>query len=65
MRCSASGMFATDNVNSCTCVILKSVYSLMNRIATSLNPIVKSIVGGGGRCVLYVGPQLHMDLTVV
>ena len=21
MRCSASGMFATDNVNSCTCVV--------------------------------------------
>ena len=56
MRCSASGMFATDNVNSCTCVIRKSIFSLMTRIALSLNPIVKSIVGGGGRCVLYVGP---------
>ena len=29
MRCSASGMFATDNVNSCTCVIHKSIFSLM------------------------------------
>ena len=28
MICSASGMFATDNVNSCTCVIRKSMYSL-------------------------------------
>ena len=28
MRCSASGMFASDNVNSCTCVIRKSIYSL-------------------------------------
>ena len=46
MRCSASGMFATDNVNSCTCVIRKSMFSLMTRIALSLNPIVKSIVGG-------------------
>ena len=27
-KCSASGMFATDNVNSCTCVIRKSIYSL-------------------------------------
>ena len=45
MRCSASGMFATDNVNSCTCVIRKSIFSLMTRIALSLNPIVKSIVG--------------------
>ena len=49
MRCSASGMFATDNVNSCTCVIRKPIISIMTRIATSLNPIVvKSIVGGGG-----------------
>ena len=45
MRCSASSMFASDNVNSCTCVICKSIYSLMTRIDTSLNPIVKSIVG--------------------
>ena len=28
MRCSASGMFASDNVNSCTSVIRKSIYSL-------------------------------------
>ena len=45
MRCSASGMFATDNVDSCTCVIRKSMFSLMTRIALSLKPIVKSIVG--------------------
>ena len=45
MICSASGMFATDNVNSCTCVIRKSIYSLTTRIFTSTNPIVKSIVG--------------------
>ena len=32
MRCSASGMFATDNVNSCTCVIRKSIFSLMTRL---------------------------------
>ena len=50
MRCSASGMFATDNVNSCTCVIPKSIFSLMTRIALSLNPIVKSIVGGDVYC---------------
>ena len=49
MICNASGMFATDNVDSCTCVIRKSLYSLMTRIDrhTSLNPIVKSIVGVG------------------
>ena len=28
MRYSASGMFATDNVNSCTCVIRKSIFSI-------------------------------------
>ena len=45
-RCSASGMFATDNVNCCTCVIRKYIYSILTRIYTLLNPIVKSIVGG-------------------
>ena len=50
MRCSDSGMFATDNVNYCTCVIRISIYSQMTRIATSLNPIVNSIVGGGVYC---------------
>ena len=45
MRCSASGMYATDNFKDCTCVIRKSIYSILNRIDISLNPIVKSIVG--------------------
>ena len=51
MRCSASSMFASDNVNSCTCVICKSIFSLMTRIDTSLNLIVKSIVGGDVYCM--------------
>ena len=50
MRCSASGMFASDNVNSCTCVIRKSIYSLTTRIFKSTNPIVKSIVWGDVYC---------------
>ena len=48
--CSASGMYATDNVSSCTCVIRKFIYSLTTRIFTSTNPIVKSIVGGDVYC---------------
>ena len=31
MRCSASNMFANGNVNSCACVLRKSIYSLMTR----------------------------------
>ena len=50
MICSASGMFATDNVHSCTCVICKSIYCLTTRIFTSTNPIVKSIVRGDVYC---------------
>ena len=50
MRCSASSMFASDNVNSSTCVIRRSIYSLMTRIDTSLHPIVKSIVEGDVHC---------------
>ena len=51
MRCSASVMFASDNVNSCTCVIRKSIYSLTTRIFKSTNPIVKSIVWGDVYCM--------------
>ena len=50
MRCSASGMFASDNVTSCTCVIRKSIYSLTTKIFKSTNPIVKSIVWGDVYC---------------
>ena len=50
MRCSASGMFASDNVNSCTCVIRKSIYSLTTRLFKSTNPIVKSIGWGDVYC---------------
>ena len=50
MRCSASGMLASDNVNSCTCVIPKYIYSLTTTIFTSTNPIVNSIVGGDLYC---------------
>ena len=32
MRCSASNKFANGNVNSCACVLRKSIYSLMTRI---------------------------------
>ena len=50
MRCSASNMFANGNVNSCACVLRKSIYSLMARIHASLNPIVSSIVRGDVYC---------------
>ena len=43
MRCSASPMFATANVNSCKCVIKKAIQSLMTRIDKSLNPIIQNI----------------------
>ena len=67
-------MFACDNVNSSTCVIRRSIYSLMTRIATSLNPIVKSIVEGDVYCtsalrnlwtsavVQFVGFTLHSNI---
>ena len=52
MRCNgcASRMFATDKVNSCTCVIRKSIYTLMTRIWTLFSPILKSIVVGDVYC---------------
>ena len=50
MICSASGMFATDNVTYCIGVIRISTYSLTTRIMTSTNPSVNSIVGGDVYC---------------
>ena len=43
MRCSASHMFATANINSCKCVIRKAIFSLMTRIDKSLYPIIQDI----------------------
>ena len=37
MRCSASDMFATDNVNYCTCVIRKSMFSLPTLLSSWTN----------------------------
>ena len=74
MRCSASRMFSTGNVNSCTYVIRKSIDSLMTRIDTSFDPTVKSIVGamcirrrpsvtyGSHNCIIcsfYLAQQHH------
>ena len=44
-------MFATDNVTSCTCVIRKSIDSLMTRIYTSFNPTVYIIMGT--MCIIH------------
>ena len=57
MRCSASNMFANGNVNSCACVLRKSIYSLMTRIHASLNPIVNSIVRGDVYCTSALRSQ--------
>ena len=46
MRCSASGMFATANVNSCNAVFRKGIYSLMTRTGVSCNTIIANIVYG-------------------
>ena len=42
MRCSASSMFANAVVDSCSTCIRKSIFSLMSRLNTSINVIVKS-----------------------
>ena len=46
MRCSASGMFAAANVNSCSAVLRKCIYSLMTRINRSSNTIICNVVNG-------------------
>ena len=64
MRCNDSGMFSTDNVNYCTCVIRKSIYSLTTRIFTSTNPIVKGIVGGGSD-VYYTSALRNLRISLL
>ena len=68
MRCSANNMFANGNVNSCACVLRKSIYSLMTRIHASLNPIVNSIVRGDVYCTSALRiqwvPQLYNNFYV-
>ena len=44
MRCSASGMFATANVNSCNAIFRNGIYSLMTRTGVSCNIIIANIV---------------------
>ena len=44
MRCSASGMFAAANVNSCSAVLRKC--SLMTRISRSSNNIICNVANG-------------------
>ena len=47
MRCSASGMFAAANVNSCNSVLENVyIYSLMTRTGVSRNTVLGNIVCG-------------------
>ena len=50
MRCIASHMFATANVNSCKCVTRNAIYSLITRIDKSLNPAIQAIAIGDTYC---------------
>ena len=47
--CSASGMFAQNNVRSCPAVIRNLVFKFMNRIDISCNNIVKSVLASDMR----------------
>ena len=62
MRCSASHMFATANVSSGKCVIRKAIFSLMNRIDMSLNPIIYSIKTSDVYCTSKLRHQWVRDL---
>ena len=46
MRCSTSGMFAAANVNSCSAVLRKCIYSMMTRISRSSNTIIGNVANG-------------------
>ena len=55
MRCSASGMFAESNVDSCQAQIRRSIYSLRNRLDVSLNVIARSVVNSD----VHITSSLH------
>ena len=44
MRCSASAMFASSNVDSCQARIRRSIYSLRCRLDVSSNMITHSVI---------------------
>ena len=44
MRCSASAMFASSNVDSCQARIRRSIYSLRCRLDVSFNLITHSVI---------------------
>ena len=55
MRCSASGMFAESNVDSCQAQIRRSIHSLRNRLDVSLNILARSVVNSD----VHVTSSLH------
>ena len=55
MRCSASGMFAESNVDSCQAQIRRSIHSLRNRLDVSLNVIARSVVNSD----VHITSSLH------
>ena len=44
MRCSASFMFAINNVKSCKCLIRRAIFSMKTRVYESINNIIQCIV---------------------
>ena len=44
MRCSASAMFASSNVDSCQARIRRSIYSMRGRLDVSFNLITHSVI---------------------
>ncbi len=47
--CSASGMLAFNNVNSCQAIIRNLVYRFMNRVDNSDNTVIKSVLSSDMR----------------
>ena len=60
MRCSASGMFAEANVDSCQAQIRRSIHSLRNRLDVSLNVIALSVVSSD----VHVTSSLHHNMWI-
>ena len=63
MRCSASALFASSNVDSCQARIRRSIYSLRCRLDVSFNLITHSVMNSDVHCRVETEQQMDCDLV--
>ena len=63
MRCSASFMFAINNVKSCNCLIRRALFSIRTRTYASVNNIIQCIVQSDN--IIYFTSALRRQWNIM